>query len=83
MASILSTGDRISLRTPLIFGCAFANFVVAQLLLVAGVTGAGVVVTVMLALRAGGPESRDAARPETAAPPLAPHIDQTKARRRN
>lgn len=38
MVSIPSTGDRISRWTPAIFGCAFVNFVLAQLLLVAGVS---------------------------------------------
>ncbi len=38
MVSIPSTGERISRWTPATFGCAFVNFVLAQLLLVAGVS---------------------------------------------
>ncbi|MGH7152733.1 MAG: hypothetical protein ACREF3_02300, partial [Acetobacteraceae bacterium] len=38
MASIPSTGDRVSRWTPTIFAAAFANFVLAQLLLVTGIS---------------------------------------------
>jgi hypothetical protein len=38
MVSIPSPGDRISRWTPIIFACAFANFMLALLLLVTGVS---------------------------------------------
>ncbi len=38
MVSIPSTGDRVSRWTPLIFACALANFILAQLLITAGVS---------------------------------------------
>jgi hypothetical protein len=38
MVSIPSTGDRISRWTPTIFACAFANFMLALLLVVTGVS---------------------------------------------
>ena len=38
MVSIPSTGDRVSRWTPLIFACALANFILAQLLIIAGVS---------------------------------------------
>ncbi len=38
MVSVPSTGDRVSRWTPTIFACAFLNFVLGQLLLVAGVS---------------------------------------------
>jgi hypothetical protein len=38
MVSISSTGDRIPRWTPTIFACAFANFMLALLLVVTGVS---------------------------------------------
>src|SRR5579872_4896710 len=38
MVSIPSTGDRVSRWTPLIFACALANFILAQLLIIGGVS---------------------------------------------